>query len=73
MKTPLSSCSSSPSPRGLIRVLLILSLSLAASMAGVGCRQLDGYKRTYSLNYVTPQGQPVGVGVTLDPVKRSGK
>lgn len=37
------------------------------------CQNLDGYKRSYSLNYVTPQGQPVGVGVTLDPVTRSGK
>ncbi|WP_038164798.1 hypothetical protein [Verrucomicrobium sp. BvORR106] len=72
MKTPLSTTNSSSS-RGLIRLLLILSLSLAAALAGVGCRQLDGYKRTYSLNYVTPQGQPVGVGVTLDPVKRAGK
>ena len=71
MKTPTSS-SSTPA-RGLVRLLLVLALTLAAALAGVGCRQLDGYKRTYSLNYVTPQGQPVGVGVTLDPVKWSGK
>lgn len=52
-----------------MKLLLILStIALLAS-----CRQLDGYKRTYSLNYVTTYGQPVGVGVTLDPVKRSGK
>jgi hypothetical protein len=69
MKTPPSS----PFSRGSSRLLLVLALALTASLAGVGCRQLDGYKRTYSLNYVTPQGQPVGVGVTLDPVKRSGK
>lgn len=70
MKTQTSSTCSSG---GSIRLFLTLALSLATSLAGVGCRQLDGYKRTYSLNYVTPQGQPVGVGVTLDPVKRSGK
>lgn len=52
---------------------LIVLLTLAACLAGTGCKQLDGYKRTYSLNYVTTQGQPVGVGITLDPVKRSGK
>lgn len=52
-------------PLSLLTVLILLPL--------VGCRQLDGYKRSYSLNYVTPQGQPVGVGITLDPVKRSGK
>lgn len=73
MKTPLSLSTNSSSSHWLIRLFLILSFILAASLAGVGCRQLDGYKRTYSLNYVTPQGQPVGVGVTLDPVQRSGK
>lgn len=70
MKTPFSSFTSS---RASIRLLLVFAFTCAASLAGVGCRQLDGYKRTYSLNYVTPQGQPVGVGVTLDPVQRSGK
>ncbi|WP_265595614.1 hypothetical protein [Verrucomicrobium sp. BvORR106] len=50
---------------------LLLLLPIIALLAS--CRQLDGYKRTYSLNYVTPQGQPVGVGVTLDPVTKSGK
>ena len=71
MKTP--SNSNSLLSCAVIRRLLLLALALAAGLAGAGCRQLDGYKRTYSLNYVTPQGQPVGVGVTLDPVKRSGK
>lgn len=50
-----------------------MALLVAMAFGMSGCRQLDGYKRTYSLNYVTTYGQPVGVGVTLDPVKRSGK
>lgn len=71
MKTP--SHFTSLLSRAALHRLLVLAFALAAGLAGVGCQQLDGYKRTYSLNYVTPQGQPVGVGVTLDPVKRSGK
>ncbi|WP_009963002.1 hypothetical protein [Verrucomicrobium spinosum] len=50
-----------------------IGVCIGAGLALASCQNLDGYKRTYSLNYVTPQGQPVGVGVTLDPVKRSGK
>lgn len=53
---------------------LILRVLVLAVMLGVcGCEGLRGYRRTYTVNYETPEGQRVGVGVTLDPVRRSGK
>ncbi|WP_156345490.1 hypothetical protein [Verrucomicrobium spinosum] len=47
-------------------ILLLVALPLTSCY-------LQNYKRTYSVSYITPEGQQVGVGATFDPVKRSSK
>jgi hypothetical protein len=56
-----------------IRMVLLVLMGLTLILGQASCTRLDGYRRTYSLSYVTKQGQPVGVGISLDPVTRSGK
>lgn len=56
-----------------MKIVKKILLALACGLVLNGCANLDGYRRSYTFSYVTPEGQPVGVGITLDPVTKSGK